>query len=71
MNRKHYVIYFDDNKQLIYTTPKDWARDHENEFPDYNFEIALPTTDKISAYLISNYGFTRIESQNVVITIQL
>lgn len=71
MNRKHYVIYFDENKQIIYTTPKEWAREHEEEFEGYNFKIKMPTTDKISAYLVANYGYTRIESQNIVVTIQL
>lgn len=71
MNRKHYVINFDENKQLFYTTPKDWAREHEDEFQDYDFEIEMPTTDVISAYLVATYGYTRIESQNIVITIQL
>jgi len=70
MNRKHYVIYFE-NEILIETTPKDWAREHPEDFPEYNFEEKMPTSDKISAHLIKEFGFTRIESENRVITIQL
>lgn len=70
MNRKHFVIYFE-KEQLISTVPKDWARLHEDEFPKFNFENKMPTTDEISAHLIKNYGFTRIENEHRVITIQL
>ena len=69
-NRNHYVIYFEKDK-LIQTTPKDWARNHKDEFKKFDFVKSVPTTDVISAYLIKKYGFTRIESENRVITIQL
>ena len=69
-NRNHYVIYFENN-QLRQTTPKEWARIHESEFPKYDFKIVMPTTDEISAHLVKNCGFTRIESENRVVTIQL
>lgn len=70
MNRDHYVIYFE-NGILTHTRPKDWARQHQEEFPTFNFKKKLPTTDEISTYLIKKYGFTRIESENRVVTIQL
>lgn len=60
MNRKHYVIYFDENRQLHLTTPKDWARQHADEFEAYNFAVKMPTTDFISSYIIDNHDFTRI-----------
>jgi hypothetical protein len=70
MNRRHYVIYFDD-ELLIETTPKDWARENENLFPDYNFDVEMPTSNKIESYLVAEKGFTRIESKNRVITLEL
>lgn len=70
MNRKHYVIFFE-NEELIQTTPKDWAREHEDEFPNFNFNEKMPTTDQISAHLVQNYGYTRIEGRNRVVTIEL
>lgn len=69
-NRSHHVIYFDSN-QLIHTTPKEWARQHEGEFSKFDFKKKMPTTDVISDYLIKKHGFTRIESENRVITIHL
>lgn len=69
-NRNHYVIYFEKD-QIITTTPKDWARLNEDKFPSYNFSEKMPTTDEISAFIVKNYGYTRIENENRVITIQL
>ena len=64
------------NLLSVLNTWKELTADEINRLPlpnyqDYNFEVKMPTTDNISAYLVSNYGFTRIESQNVVLTIQL
>ena len=70
MNRKNFVIYFE-NDQLIYSTTKDWARQHDEEFPNFNFDVKMPTTDEISIHLVKNHGYTRIENENRVVTIQL
>ena len=70
MNRKHYVIYFE-NDTLIETTPKEWARANPELFSEYNFSNQMPTTDAISAYLVKNLNFTRIENVTRVITIEL
>tara|TARA_R110001583_G_scaffold94340_2_gene237795 strand:- start:949 stop:1164 length:216 start_codon:yes stop_codon:yes gene_type:complete len=70
VNRKHYVIFFE-NDQLIHTTPMDWARNNPEAFPKYNFDVEMPTPNKISSYLVKELSFTRIENENCVVTIQL
>lgn len=72
MNRKHFIIYYHDNK-LIQTTPKNWARNNKKEFPKHNFEDSdnTPTTEAIENYLINQYGFKILADSELVICYKL
>lgn len=69
-NKKHVVIYHN-NSQRVKTTPKDWARDNKNCFPNYGFTNNtndIPITHEIVRYLIQECKFTSIVEGNFVIT---
>ena len=72
MNKKHHTIYFDENNNLIHTTPKEWARANRDCFGKYNFlnNENTPVTETINRFLIENRGFNRIESATRVICIK-
>ena len=73
MNKKHFVIYYNENKILTETTPKNWARDNQVKFTNFDFSTneTTPTTEHINSYLINNQGFTRIEDEAKVICFKL
>lgn len=71
MNRKHYVVYFDENDNLVYTKPKDWTRKNQTEFPDFNLEEDTPTTNQIAKHLIFKHSFMKIENNHRVISIKI
>lgn len=60
MNKKHYVIYFDENtNQAVTKTSKDWARENQHHFqPEYNFIDKTPTSNYIDHFLVDELGFT-------------
>ncbi|WP_418510391.1 hypothetical protein [Corallibacter sp.] len=69
MYRRHYVIYFDEDNNLIHTTPRQWAMANQGLFPNYSFLYNnIPVTETINNYLIQ-HGFQRIESETRVILI--
>ena len=55
MNKKHYVIYFDEKtNQAITITSREWARKNKLYFQNYNFKDKQnnhPTTDEIVNFL--------------------
>jgi len=66
--KKHFII-FNNGGIISSTTPKDWARVHQNLFNGYDFSDSenTPNVDEIENYLVNNEGFTRIENDEVVI----
>jgi hypothetical protein len=75
MNRKHFMI-FRENNQWVIKKVKDWAREHPTFFPTFTFENSAntPTTSQIEAYLISNLDFRMLspnEDQFISICLRL
>lgn len=68
VNKKHFIIY-NNGGVISATTPKDWARAHQKLFLDHNFNDSdnTPTVNEIEAYVINNFGFTKIENEEIVI----
>lgn len=68
VNKKHFVLY-NNGGVISATTPKDWARAHQELFNGFDFSNAdnTPTVDEIENYLVVSEGFTRIENDEVVI----
>jgi hypothetical protein len=73
MNKKHYVIYFDENtNQAITKTSKEWARDNQDYFmPKYNFIDKTPTSNKIDHFLVDILGFTLISDDEKFVCFKL
>ncbi len=72
MNKKHYVIYFDENKKEAVTkTSREWARDNQNHFPDYNFIENIPTSNTIDHFLVDRLGYTLISDDDKFVCFKL
>lgn len=60
---KHFVIYFENATQVT-TTPREWARQNQVHFPNYDFSSNdtrnTPNTETVARYLLGN-GFKFIE----------
>jgi len=67
-NKKHFII-FNNGGVISATTPKDWARAHQEYFPNKNFLNSddTPTVNEIENYLVNNLGFGRAENDEIVI----
>lgn len=58
MNKKHYVVYFENGKAITKTS-KEWSEDNQECFPKFTFiGENKPTSDAIDKYLVSENGFT-------------
>ena len=72
INKKHFVI-FNNGGVISATTPKDWARAHQDKFPSHNFADSnfknTPNDDTIELFLSQN-GFRLIENQDIIIYYQ-
>ena len=68
VNKKHFII-FNNGGVISATTPKDWARAHQGEFPNNNFDNSdnTPTVNEIENYLTDNLGFRKVENDEIVI----
>lgn len=68
VNKKHFVLY-NNGGVISATTPKDWARAHQEFFDGFDFSNSgrTPTVDVIENYLVLNEGFTSIENDEIVI----
>jgi hypothetical protein len=65
--RKHIVV-FNNGGVISATTPKDWARAHQDLFNDYDFSNSdnTPVTDLIEKEL-KNRGFKSVDNNEIVI----
>lgn len=66
-NKKHFILY-NNSGVLSATTPKNWARAHQDLFDNFDFTTSdnTPTVDAIELYLGQN-NFTKIENEEIVI----
>ena len=70
MNKKHYVIYFDENtNQAITKTSREWAMEHPEIFPVFNNKV--PTSNEIAYRLVSDYGYTLISDDEKFVCFKL
>ncbi len=70
-NKKHFLLY-NNGGVISATTPKDWARAHQEFFLDKDFSDSdnTPTVNEIVNYLVNNNGFSRVENDDIVIHYQ-
>ncbi len=68
INKKHFLL-FNNSGVINATTPKNWARAHQDRFPDYSFVDAknTPRTKEIEKYLEETLMFRRVENKEIVI----
>ncbi len=68
INKKHFII-FNNGGVICATTPKDWARAHQNYFPNKDFSDSnnTPTVKEIETYLLEFLGFKRLNNNEMVI----
>lgn len=64
-NYTHQVIYADSGR-LIITTPRGWARDNQNHFPDFFHNNKVPRTERVNKKL-DELGFKTSTSAELVI----
>jgi hypothetical protein len=69
--KKHFVL-FNNNGVISATTPKDWARGHQSNFPDHDFfsSDTTPTVEVIEDFLTTKLKFNKIENNEIVICYQ-
>lgn len=70
MNKKHYVIFFEDERAKTLLS-KDWARNNQHCFPEYDFNSKAPTSNTIDHYLVENLGFTLISDNEKFVCFKL
>ena len=68
MNKHHYVVYFE-NGVAITKTSKEWARDNQEHFQNYN--NIKPTSNEIDHYLVDNLGFSLIADDEKFVCFKL
>ena len=68
VNKKHFLL-FNNAGVVSATTPKNWARAHQNSFPNYSFDDAenTPKTEEIEKYLEEILKYKRVENNEIVI----
>ncbi len=73
MNKKHYVIYFDEKtNQAITKTSREWTFENQIHFqPQYNFIDITPTSNKIDHFLVDELGYTLISDDEKFICFKL
>ena len=69
MNRRHFLIYYDNRTlEITKTTPRTWPKANQAHFPGFLFINGNhPTVDFIENYLTENYQFTRLEYEDFVV----
>lgn len=68
INKKHFIIF--NNRGIISsTTPKDWARAHQNLFPGKDFSDSenTPTVEEIENYLTQNLNYRKLSNDEIVV----
>lgn len=68
VNKKHFII-FNNGGVISATTPKDWARAHQELFSGFDFSNSdnTPTVIEIEDLLVKNKKFSRIENSEIII----
>ena len=68
INKKHFII-FNNGGIISSTTPKDWARAHQNFFPNKNFSDSnnTPTVEEIENFLAQNLNFKKLSNEEIVV----
>ena len=71
MNKRHYVVYFE-NEVAITKTSREWARENQGHFKNFNFiNNNEPTSNIIDHYLVDNLGFTLISDDEKFVCFKL
>lgn len=68
VNKKHYLLL--NNAGVINaTTPKNWARAHQEIFPNSTFSDSknTPRTKEIEKHLVEHLKFKRVENSEIVV----
>lgn len=67
-NKKHFII-FNNGGIISSATPKNWARAHQNLFPNKDFSNSdnTPTVKEIENYLLEHLDFKKLSNEEVVI----
>jgi hypothetical protein len=55
MNKKHFVIYFENGKAITKTS-REWAEENQECFP--NYVNKTPTSNEIDRYLVDKLGYS-------------
>jgi hypothetical protein len=68
LNKKHFIIY-NNGGVISCTTPKDWARAHQECFPNKDFSNSdnTPRVDEIENYLTQHRNFKRVANDQIVV----
>lgn len=68
INKKHFII-FNNGGVISSTTPKDWARAHQNFFPKKDFSDSdnTPTVEDIENYLTQHLNFKKLSNEEIVV----
>ncbi len=68
INKKHFII-FNNGGVISSTTPKDWARAHQECFPTKDFSDSdnTPTVEEIENYLSKELNFKRLSNDELVV----
>jgi len=68
VNKKHFII-FNNGGVISATTPKDWARAHQVNFPNHDFTNSdnTPTVDEIERYLTTHLKYGKVENDEIVV----
>lgn len=70
MNKKHFVIYFDENKKEAVTkTSREWAMEHPEIFPVFNNKV--PTSNAVDHFLVDKCGYTLISDDDKFVCFKL
>ena len=67
-NKKHFII-FNNGGVISSSTPKDWARAHQNLFPNKDFSDSnnTPTVEEIETFLTEELNFKKLSNDEIVV----
>lgn len=68
INKKHFII-FNNGGVISSTTPKVWARAHQNFFPNKTFSDSddTPTVEEIENYLTQQMNFSKLSNDEIIV----
>lgn len=70
MNKKHYVIFFENGKAVTMTS-KEWAENNKNCFKNTFIGKDVPTSNEIDRFLVSERGYSLISDMDKFICFKL